>query len=151
MINGIITDYNVPKGYECFDTIPTIGMHYSSDIRNGTDVKTCVESMPEFEEVYKLFLDCKIFPIFRNKKLDICLSLFYKPFFDEFYEKFKQDYRNISASKKKFLAKYLLTYLSSEVHYKIIVEESFLGKEKRDYYIEKDIYVKSKELLKLIK
>lgn len=151
MINGIITDDNVPEGYVCFDTIPTIGIFYCSDVRNGTGVKTCIKDLLEFEEVYKHFLNCKIIPFFRNKQLDICLSLFYKPYFDNFYERMKQDYDRISVSKKKYLVKYMLMYLADDIQYEGIVNSNLIDKNLRDYYIEKDIYVKSKELLRAIK
>ncbi len=151
MINGIITDNNVPEGYVCFDTIPSIGIFYCSDVRNGTVVKTCVKDLPEFAEVYKHFVDCKIVSFFRNKQLDICLSLFYKPYFDDFYERMKQDYSRISVSKKKYLVKNMLMYLADDIQYESIVNRDMIDKSVRDYYIEKGIYVKSKELLGLMK
>ena len=151
MINGIITDNNVPEGYVCFDTIPTIGIFYCSDVRNGTGVKTYVKDLPEFETVYKHFINCKIVPFFRNKQLDICVSLFYMPYFDVFYERIKQEHDRISLSKKKYLVKYMLMYLADDMQYESIVCRNLIDKNLRDYYIEKDIYVKSKELLKLIK
>ena len=83
--------------------------------------------------------------------MDICLSLFYKPYFDDFYERMKQDYSRISVSKKKYLVKNMLMYLADDIQYESIVNRDMIDKNVRDYYIEKGIYVKSKELLGLMK
>lgn len=147
MIKGIITDHNIPEGYLVFDTLPTIGIFYSSDSRNGTDVKTCVKELPDFEEVYNYFLECKTFSFIFHKKLDICLSLFYQPYFDEFYKKVKQSYLKISTFKKKYLIKHMLKYFSGIW----MIEAEIIPQTAKDYYLEKDIYNKSKELLELLK
>ena len=89
--------------------------------------------------------------IFRsNKNLDICLSLFYDPYFNEFYNKIKQCYFQIGTRKKKYLIKNMLKYLADDIYYKIIVVMNAYGDRLSNYYIKKGIYAKSKELLRLI-
>lgn len=150
MINGIITDDHAPTGYVCFDTIPTIGIFYCSDVQNGSRVKTYIKDLPEFEEVYRHFINCKIVPFYRNKQLDICLSLFYKPYFDNFYYKIKKSFNKISYIKKEYLKKYMLNYLADDMRYEAIVNRKLIDESLKAYYIEKNIYSRSKELLKLI-
>lgn len=106
--------------------------------------------MPSFEEVLSTFMNESV-KIFRsNKNLDICLSLFYNPYFNEFYNKIKQCYFQIGARKKKYLIKNMLKYLADDIYYKIIVVMNAYGDKLSNYYIKKDIYAKSKELLRLI-
>lgn len=89
--------------------------------------------------------------IFRsNKNLDICLSLFYNPYFNEFYNKIKQCYFQMGARKKRYLINNMLKYLADDIHYNDIVVMNLCGDRLSNYYIKKDIYAKSKELLRLI-
>lgn len=83
--------------------------------------------------------------------MDICLSLFYKPYFDDFYDKIKQCSNQISVAKERHLIKYILKYLADDTQYEIIVNRDTIDKSIRAYYIENDIHAKSKELLELIR
>lgn len=87
-----------------------------------------------------------------NKTQDICLSLFYNPFFTEFYEKIKANVNGISTNRLNFLKNNMLKYLADDTQYEIIVKRNmkFISPWLRNYYIEKDIYNKSKELLELM-
>ncbi|MDE7105618.1 MAG: hypothetical protein K2O22_00455, partial [Anaeroplasmataceae bacterium] len=76
---------------------------------------------------------------------------FYRPYFNEFYEKIKACSNQMRIAKKKYLIKHMLKYLSDDIHYEIIVNRNLINNDLRDYYVEKDIYAKSKELLELLK
>lgn len=83
-------------------------------------------------------------------QLDICLSLFYQPYFIEFYEYVKLKKDTITANKKKFIIKNMLEYLADDMQFQIIVERDMIDKSVREYYIQKDIHKKSKELIELL-
>ena len=150
-IDGLITDGEVEKSYISFDTPGVLGFHYSSDALSGTNVRTYIRSLPSFEDVYYCFLACNDSIFKRNKTQDICLSLFYQPYFTEFYERFKQDVTTWSKERKRAIKKYLLEYLASDAHYKGIMEFDVGGQSLRQFYIEKDICNKSQELMRLMK
>lgn len=147
-IEGIFSD-EVLSGYPiCLDTYGYLGFKHASYI--DEDIKLFLKEMPDFEMVFSVFMN-KPIKLFNNKILDICLSLFYNPYFDEFYDRVKQRFFQISFAKKKYLIKNMLKYLSDDFQYEGIVKRNLIDESLRDYYIEKDIYAKSKELLSLIK
>lgn len=123
---------------------------YASNV-NG-QVKLYLKELPSFEEVFALFLSTKC-PIFKtNKQLDVCLSLFFNPYFDEFYKQVRDQASEIPQKHRKYLTKNLLFWLSSAVYYNIVYKtDVFCENSTKDYFIKKDIYIKSKELLGLIK
>lgn len=148
-INGKITDKIMTDDYLSFECMAQIGFNYSSDVRSGTNVRTYIKAMPTFSEVYDCFMNSKIILNLRNKQVDICLSLFYDPYFYEICSKIKAD-KNISTKKAKYLIKHLLTYLANPYHYKAIVDEGLCGEQIREFYIKNDFYNKSKELIALL-
>ncbi len=116
------------------------------------DMFLFLKEMPSFETVFNIFLETPFLFLKFNKRLDICLSLFYKPYFSEFYDKIKNCYEKLSFLKKKYLIKYMLEYFANDIYYNVIVtNDSLSDKAERAYYIEKNIWLKSKELLTLIK
>ena len=136
----------------CLDTYGYLGLKYTKNLMedDDKDMYLFLKKLPNFEEVFSTFMNESV-KIFRsNKNLDICLSLFYDPYFDEFYNKIKQCYFQIGARKKKYLIKNMLKYLADDIYYKIIVVMNAYGDMLSNYYIKKDIYAKSKELLRLI-
>lgn len=136
----------------CLDTYGYLGLKYTKNLMedDDKDMYLFLKKLPSFEEVFSTFMNESV-KIFRNNKnLDICLSLFYDPYFDEFYNKIKQCYFQIGARKKKYLIKNMLKYLADDIYYKIIVVMNAYGNMLSNYYIKKDIYAKSKELLRLI-
>lgn len=148
-IEGIFSG-EVLSGYAiCLDTYGYLELKYAS--YRDENIKLLLKEMPNFEMVFSIFMNESIRLFKSNKILDICLSLFYKPYFDDFYDRVKQCSIQISVAKKKYLIKNMLKYLADDMQYEIIVSRNLIDNSLRDYYIEKDIYVKSKELLRLIK
>lgn len=138
------------SGYSiCIDTYGQLGLKYAS--YRDEHIKLFLKEMPNFEMVFSIFMNESIRIFKSNKILDICLSLFYKPYFDDFYARVKQSSIQMSFAKKKYLINNMLKYLADDMQYEIIVNRNLINNSLRDYYIEKDIYVKSKELLGLIK
>lgn len=150
-INGFFSDKIIEDGYMNFNSLASIGFFYSSDIRNGTNVRVYLKELPKFDVLYDFFLSSNKNIFFRNKNLDICLSLFYDPYFLEFYNRLKSDIELniISLKNLKYIKKYMLDYLANPYHFHSIVEENLCGDDLRNYYKEKDLFNKSKELLNL--
>ena len=152
-IEGIFSSDTLNEYPICLDTYGYLGLKYTKNLMedDDKDMYLFLKKLPSFEEVFNIFMNESV-KIFRsNKNLDICLSLFYNPYFNEFYNKIKQCYFQIGARKKKYLIKNMLKYLADDIYYKIIVVMNAYGDRLSNYYIKKDIYAKSKELLSLIK
>lgn len=151
-IEGIFSSDTLNEYPICLDTYGYLGVKYTKNLMedDDKDMYLFLKKLPSFEEVFNIFMNESV-KIFRsNKNLDICLSLFYDPYFDKFYNKIKQCYFQIGARKKKYLIKNMLKYLADDIYYKIIVVMNAYGDKLSNYYIKKDIYAKSKELLRLI-
>lgn len=136
----------------CLDTYGYLGLKYTKNLMedDDKDMYLFLKKLPNFEEVFSTFMNESV-KIFRsNKNLDICLSLFYDPYFNEFYNKIKQCYFQMGARKKRYLINNMLKYLADDIHYNDIVVMNLCGDRLSNYYIKKDIYAKSKELLRLI-
>lgn len=136
----------------CLDTYGYLGLKYTKNLMedDDKDMYLFLKKLPSFEEVFSTFMNESV-KIFRsNKNLDICLSLFYNPYFNEFYNKIKQCYFQMGARKKRYLINNMLKYLAGDIHYNDIVVMNLCGDRLSNYYIKKDIYAKSKELLRLI-
>lgn len=152
VINGFITDKALKeKDYEVFMTPGEIGFFYSSDVRNGFEVRTYIKDLPSFEQVFDYFLSCKKTILKRNMMQDVCLSLFFHPYFSEFYEKIKANYKALSNDRKKTIKKYLLSDLSNEEHYIGIMNYDVGGPMLKQWYCDKDVFKKSKELVEILK
>lgn len=125
--------------------------HYNEFVPNTyNDPQLYIKVLPSFNEVYETFMLHNESFLFHKKTQDICLSLFYNPYFNEIYEMIKKDYKHIPKSKLNILTKHLLSCLADPIQYKIIVEQNMYEKSPtRAYYIDKDIFKKSNELLKL--
>ena len=139
----MLSDYPI-----CIDTYGYLAVKHMSFM--DENVKLLLKKMPDFETVFDTFVNKTIAGFIFNNILDVCLSLFYKPYFDEFYDKIKQCFNQISILKKKYLKKHMLEYLADDTQYEIIVKRKMIDKSVRDYYVEKGIYAKSKELLEVI-
>ena len=154
-IEGIITYEDIKGDYIVLEPYGKLASLYSVYDAKGGDItaKLYLRAMPSFDDVYNCFMSCSAWFLKMNKTQDICLSLFYNPFFTEFYERIKTDVNGIPKSRLNFLKNNMLNYLADEMQYKIIVEEMkslYPSPWFRNYYIEKDIYNKSKELLELL-
>lgn len=139
----VISNYSI-----CVDTYGYLGLKYAS--YKDEHINLLLKEMPDFDKVFSTFINESIMLFKCNMILDICLSLFYKPYFEEFYYKIKQCFNQISCLKKKYLKKNMLSYLADDMQYEIIVNRNLIDERLRDYYIEKKIYSKSKELLEII-
>lgn len=131
------------------DTYGQLGLKYAT--YRDEHIMLYLKELPDFEMVFNIFMNESMFFLKTKKNIDICLSLFYKPYFDDFYNRIKQCSNQIKITKKKYLIKNMLKYLADDIQYEIIVNRNMINNDLRDYYIEKDINVKSKELLSLIK
>jgi hypothetical protein len=149
-IKGFITDKEVFGDYIVFDVFGYLGFWYSSDIHNGTDVKVYLEEKLSFDDVYSNFMKYRFWGLKFNKKQDICLSLFYNPYFTEFYERVKKDILMISKNRLRFIKCFLLKYLADSTYLQDAVENGMVSELTKNYCIEKDIFNRSKELLSLI-
>jgi hypothetical protein len=131
----------------CFETFGKLGFAYST-YRDSVP-KVYLYELPAFNAVYQYFMSCRSCLLNLNKNQDICLSLFYNPYFDEFYTKLKTDVgmEKVSNNRLKFLKRYLLTYLADLIQNKIAMNYETGAKE---HYIKHDIFNRSSELLKLI-
>lgn len=111
MIKGVITDL-VPKGeYNIeLETYGTLGFAYASYMDSSP--KLYLKTLPSFNECINYFLNASAPFLKINKKQDICLSLFYNPYFNEFYTTVKKYGSQFPKGRKKFLIKYLLSYLA---------------------------------------
>ena len=162
-IDGIITDKLDNRYPIGFETYYTLEINYSSDIGatvSGIDafasnlqgqVKLCLKEVPEFNEVFDFFFSLK-FPLFRKRKqLDICLSLFYKPYYTEFYMRLKKEMQSLPKMHLRYIKSNFLQALASKIYYNIAYETSFIESDiRKDYILEKDICAKSTELYALI-
>lgn len=153
-IEGIFSSDTLSEYPICLDTYGIMESKYSKypmgEVIDNKETNLLLKKLPSFEEVFSTFMNESV-KIFRsNKNLDICLSLFYNPYFNEFYNKIKQCYFQMGARKKRYLINNMLKYLADDIHYNDIVVMNLCGDRLSNYYIKKDIYAKSKELLRLI-
>lgn len=157
-IEGLISDQVDEKSSEKYIVFHTYGSlsrkysHYNEfDEKTYKNPHLYVPSLPPFEEVYKSFVSLSRFPFIHGKAKDVCLSLFYNPYFDEFYGKMKREVHNLSWYQKVFLKNHMLKYLANRVQYEMIVKlKANVFPSRREHYVKKDIYEKSNELLKII-
>jgi hypothetical protein len=150
-INGFITDKKISGDYVIFDVFDYLGFWYSSDVQNGADVKLYLERLPSFDDVYLCFMKYRFWGLKFNKKQDICLSLLYNPYFTEFYERVKKDAYFIPKNRKRFIKRFLLKYLADPNYLKSAVENNMVDESVKNYFIDKDIFSKSRELSELLK
>ena len=75
--------------------------------------KLRLKIMPDFNMVMECFIKTRV-PIIKSLQLDICLSLFFNPYFNSFYEYIisKDDCKNIfNKYKRNYLIKRMLNFL----------------------------------------
>ena len=119
----------------CLDTYGYLGLKYTKNLMedDDKDMYLFLKKLPNFEEVFSTFMNESV-KIFRsNKNLDICLSLFYDPYFNEFYNKIKQCYFQMGARKKRYLINNMLKYLADDIHYNDIVVMNLCGDRLSNY------------------
>lgn len=156
-IAGIISDQideNNSREYIVFHTYRKMMTKYSHydefDSKTYKEPQLYIKELPSFDETYELFLSYNSFNLTKNIAQDICLSLFFNPYFEEIYDKIRKNYKSIPKDRLRCLTKNLFECLADPAQYQIIVEFNVFDKTPRNYYAEKDIFNKSKELLKLI-
>jgi len=142
--------------YLVFHTFGSMEIKYSHynefDEKTYKNPQLYMRVLPSFEEVYESFVSLSKFPFVHGKAKDVCLSLLYNPYFEEFYDKMKKEFRNLSWYQKKLLENHMLKYLADRVQYGMIVElNANFFPSTREYYVKKDIYNKSRELLSIFK
>lgn len=148
-IEGTFSNENI-FGYKRFLVYPKIGERYMAAekfVKGIGELYLYIKEVPSFETVYNKFMSQKIPCLGISKQQDICLSLFYDPYFDNFYKKVEQFYGGIANNRKKFLMKYFLTFLADEATLKMFLETD--SKDKENYF-RKDMFNKSKQLLNLL-
>lgn len=146
--NDEIGEYVV---YRTYRKMMTKYSHYDElDPKTYKEPQLYIKEVPSFDETYEMFMSYNSLNLTKNRAQDICLSLFYNPYFEEIYDKIRKNYKNIPKNKLRYLAKKLFECLADPVQYRIIVEINIFDKPTKNYYIEKDIFNKSNELLKLI-
>lgn len=148
-IEGTFSNENI-FGYKRFLVYPKIGERYMSAekfVKGIGELYLYIKEVPSFETVYNKFMSQKIPYLGISKQQDICLSLFYDPYFDNFYKKVEQFHGEIANNRKKFLINYFLNFLADESTLKMFLEAD--SKEKENYF-QKDMFNKSKQLLNLM-
>lgn len=148
-IEGIFSNKNL-LGYKQFLVYPKIGEKYMSAeefVKGIGELYLYIKEVPSFETVYNKFMEQKIPCLGISKEQDICLSLFYDPYFDNFYKKVEQFHAEIANNRKKFLIKHFLCFLADESTLKMFSEAD--SREKENYF-QKDMFNKSKQLLNLL-
>jgi hypothetical protein len=151
-ICGVLTDKSSKSGRLVLSTYGYLGFWYSSDIHNGTSVKLNLNELPKFQYVYDFFMSRRFFGLKLDKSQDICLSLFFNPYFDEFCEYMEGNICTISMSRLRFLVKHFFQPLADTAQYKLIVEDDAVeDKFLRSWYLQKNIQTRSLKLIELIK
>lgn len=148
-IEGTFSNENL-FGYKQFLVYPKIGERYMSAekfVKGIGELYLYIKEVPSFETVYNKFMSQKIPCLGISKQQDICLSLFYDPYFDNVYKKVEQFHGEMANNRKKFLIKYFLKFLADESTFKMFLESD--SKEKENYF-QKDMFNKSKQLLNLL-
>lgn len=148
-IKGTFSSENLFE-FKQFLVYPKIGERYMSAekfIKGTGELYLYIKEVPSFEKVYNTFMRQRTPFCGFNKQQDICLSLFFDPYFDEFYEKIGQVYGEIGINRKKYLIKHFLSFLSDEVTLKIFL---FVDSKYKEHYLKKDMFNKSKKLLNLL-
>ena len=149
IIDGVITDTKPVGEFIQLNICPKIGLKYISakNFVIGSNVFLFIKEIPPFDAVYEYFLSCSAPLLKMNKKQDICLTLFYDPYFNEFYEAIINNVNNISKNRKNFIIKYLLSYLADPLKYQVISE---LNTAEKEHYLKYDLFNRSKKLIQLL-
>ena len=145
MIEGVITDL-VPKGeYNIeLETYGTLGFAYASYMDSSP--KLYLKTLPSFNECINYFLSASAPFLKINKKQDICLSLFYNPYFNELYTIVKEQGRQFPKGRKKFLIKYLLSYLADPIWLKLTFVDEI-----REHFLKYNSFNRSQEMIDILK
>lgn len=148
-ISGFISDKKVEGDFIIFDTFGSLGFSYST--YRDSNPRVYLDKLPDFEVIYKCFMSFKTPMLKMNRIQDICLSLFYNPYFSEFYHRIKLESNVIPFHRKRFLKKYLLKYLADSTTKQIIVDQNIVTDQKnRELYINQNMYIRSRELIQLL-
>lgn len=145
MIEGVITDL-VPKGeYNIeLETYGTLGFAYASYMDSSP--KLYLKTLPSFNECINYFLNASAPFLKINKRQDICLSLFYNPYFNELYTIVKEQGRQFPKGRKKFLIKYLLSYLADPIWLKLTFVDEI-----REHFLKYNSFNRSQEMIDILK
>lgn len=145
MIEGVITDL-VPKGeYNIeLETYGTLGFAYASYMDSSP--KLYLKTLPSFNECINYFLSASAPFLKINKRQDICLSLFYNPYFNELYTIVKKQGRQFPKGRKKFLIKYLLSYLADPIWLKLTFVDEI-----REHFLKYNSFNRSQEMIDILK
>lgn len=145
MIEGVITDL-VPKGeYNIeLETYGTLGFAYASYMDSSP--KLYLKTLPSFNECINYFLSASAPFLKINKRQDICLSLFYNPYFNELYTIVKEQGRQFPKGRKKFLIKYLLSYLADPIWLKLTFVDEI-----REHFLKYNSFNRSQEMIDILK
>lgn len=149
-IDGFFAEQNPGNDFCKLSVFPKVGAAYISAenaVLGIGDLYLFVKEMPLFEEVYQYFMSCSAMFLKLNKKQDICLSLFYDPYFEQFYHKLKADIKAIRNNRKKFLMKYFLTYLAAPSTY--MAYNNYYAEDDKNHYMSNNMFNRSKELIAL--
>lgn len=150
-IEGVFSSESLHKYPVVLEPLASVSITYGNILDDETKLR--LSTMPCFDEVMQCFIAARTPVAIKSLQLDICLSLFYNPYFSEFYEYIKADgsIKSIFGARKiKYMISRMLNYLSDDIYYEMIVTRNGIDDKTRDYYIKNDIWQKSKELLKLL-
>lgn len=148
-IEGGFFEQSPGEDFNRFRAFPKIGADYVSSKNfllgiGGVDLY--VRKVPPFEVIYNYFMS---FTALKSKKQqDICVSLFYDPYFNEFYETLKKNCAIISKNRKIFLLKNFLLWITAPSTY--VLFDKFMDNDAKEYYFKNNIFNKSKELVSLL-
>ena len=108
--------------------------------------KLYLKTLPSFNECINYFLSASAPFLKINKRQDICLSLFYNPYFNELYTIVKEQGRQFPKGRKKFLIKYLLSYLADPIWLKLTFVDEI-----REHFLKYNSFNRSQEMIDILK
>lgn len=148
-IEGGFFEQSPGEDFIRFRAFPKIGAYYVSSknfVLGIGEVDLYIRKVPPFEVIYNYFMGFTALK--STKQQDICMSLFYDPYFNEFYETLKKDYAIISENRKIFLLKNFLLWITAPSTY--VLFDKFMDNDTKEYYFKNNIFYKSKELVNLL-
>lgn len=147
-IEGVFSGDELDDYPVCLNTYGQMGLKYAKNLDENVHLN--LKEIPVFESILDVYIK-ESGAVFKNHKiLDICLSLFYLPYFEELYSNIMQYGNQFSKRGKKYLIQNMLNYLADDMQYEIIVKRDMIDHNVREYYIQKGIYEKSKEMIKIL-
>ncbi len=100
-IEGVFSGDELDDYPVCLNTYGQMGLKYAKNLDENVHLN--LKEIPVFESILDVYIK-ESGAVFKNHKiLDICLSLFYQPYFEELYSNIMQYGNQFSKRGKKYL------------------------------------------------